>query len=113
MDEEVEKEEGDRKWEAEREERRKAEEEKLRKNREKREKAKARKGKGKGGPVGGMDVDVTGESKEGSTGGIKKRLGPAKVATSGKNGEADEREEKDEGERKGEVEGGITILEDD
>lgn len=117
MDEEVEKEEGDRKWEAEREERRKEEEEKLRRNREKREKAKARKGKGrgwKGGPVGGADGDQDGEGKEASGGaGVKKRLGPAKVAVGGENGRAAEAEEKADAQGGEGEEGGLTIHDDD
>lgn len=116
MDEEVEKEEGDRKWEAEREERRKEEEEKLRKNREKREKARARKGRGKkGGPVGGMDVDGDGEAegKEGNGGGLKKRLGPAKVVAGGEEEKTGEVEEKADGKGGEGEEGGITIHDDD
>ena len=112
MDEEVEKEEGDRKWEAEKEARRKEEEEKLKRNREKREKAKARKGKGKkGGPVGGMDVDE--EAKDGSGGGVKKRLGPAKVAMGGEEGKVGEVEERGVLQGEGGEESGITIHEED
>lgn len=116
MDEEVEKEAGDRKWEAEREERRREEEEKLRRNREKREKAKARKGKGKkGGPVGEMDGVGDGEveGKDGSGGGLKKRLGPAKVAVGGEGEKAGEVEEKADGQGGEGEEGGITIHDDD
>jgi mannitol-specific phosphotransferase system IIBC component len=85
MDEEVEKEEADRAWEEKRAKAREEEEEKVRKNREKREKAKARKAKkGKGvgsGMDGGEGASLNGEAV------VKKRLGPAKIATAPVHGE--------------------------
>lgn len=79
MDEEVETEEKDKEWEEKRAKAREEEEEKVRKNREKREKAKARKAKkGKGG--GPEADDEEGAAGNGETV-LKKRLGPAKIAT--------------------------------
>ena len=78
MDEEVEKEEKDREFRERKEQLRKAEEEKLSKNQAKRAKKQARKEKAK--TMGGgdaMEVDVRGANGEG--GGVKKKLGAAKV----------------------------------
>lgn len=75
MDEAVEKEEKDQAWKKRQDEREKADEDKLSKNQAKRAKMKARKEKMKGGAKDQMEV-------EGGENGVKKRLGPAKVAGS-------------------------------
>lgn len=79
MDEEVEKEEKDREFQERTERARKEDEEKLSKNQAKRAKAKARKEKTRGG--GGKDageMEIDGGRENG--GGVKKKLGAAKVA---------------------------------
>lgn len=75
MDEENEKEVKEREWRERQEERRKVDEEKLGKNQAKRAKAKARKEKAK--VLGGVEgMEIEGEGK----GGVKKKLGAAKVS---------------------------------
>lgn len=113
MDEEVEKEERDREWEEKRTKAREEEEEKVRKNREKREKAKARKAKkGKGG---GPGMDVEGEEETAGNGEttVKKRLGPAKIATAPTNANDSAAKGAAEEQVGSAEEAGITIHEDD
>jgi len=84
MDEETEREKKDREFEEQREALRRKDEEKLGKNQARRAKAKARKEKSKlGSEVQSMDVDSAKESG----GGVKKKLGAAKVAPPVKGGE--------------------------
>ncbi|KAK5126069.1 hypothetical protein LTR85_011424 [Meristemomyces frigidus] len=104
MDEEVAKEKANAEFEAKQEELRKADEEKLSKNRAKREKARMRKQKGKGGKDG-MEVD-------GEGGGVKKKMGAAKVAVSSRGG-AEGGGVGEGTEQTGEEEGGLTIHDDE
>ena len=114
MDEEVAKEETDRAYAEKQEASRKADEEKLARNRAKRDKAKARKQKGgKDGGDGAMDVDAH-NKPDGQTNGVKKKLGPAKVAFPSD----DAREEQEAVGENGQIEAreqevGITIHDDD
>lgn len=75
MDEEVRKEEADREFEAQREERRKEDEEKLKKNRARREKAKMRAAKKEGlNMEAELDVEKNAEAKRSEF--VKRKLGP-------------------------------------
>ncbi|KAK5175628.1 uncharacterized protein LTR77_000767 [Saxophila tyrrhenica] len=116
MDEEVEKEEKDREFREKKEELKKAEEEKLSKNQAKRAKARARKEKADAAKKGGK-MEVDGKEVNGAGGGVKKKLGAAKVAMPANGGkEEDVKGAGGEVEAEGAAEqegGGITIVDDD
>lgn len=117
MDEEVEREKADQEFERKREEAKRKEEEQLAKNRAKREKAKARKAKGKKGGAGMDGGDVIGEQMAaGGVGGLKRKLGPRKVADGDgdkdgtEGGDAFVKEDRQAGDEEA---GGVTIHDDD
>lgn len=108
MDEEVKAEEAEKEYQQKKEELEKKDEEKLSKNRAKREKAKKRQEKKKAGEKGAVDMD--GDSARQNGAGLKKKLGPAKVALPSTGDAEDGREE---GEAASQQEAGITIHDDD
>ncbi|KXT05177.1 hypothetical protein AC578_8393 [Pseudocercospora eumusae] len=109
MDEEMKQEEAEKEFQERKEQMQKADDEKLSKNRAKREKAKMRAAKKKAGGKDSMDVDEGANQPEKN--GVKKKLGPAKVALPS-NGDGKEVEMNGEGEAAAE-EVGITIHDDD
>lgn len=105
MDEEVREEDAEKEFQKQKEEREKKDDEKLSKNRAKREKAKMRSQKKKAGG------DAAEGGKQGNGDGVKKKLGPAKIAPQS-NGTAEDAYA-DGSEQAVPEEVGITIHDDD